>query len=101
MLALLRPAEGGRVSGHRTAQAALDAAGVQLALGLREEERGESVELADVDVDRADRLAAAALERLLAATSRPTPCRCERPLLDRDEWDGALHCVRCGREVAP
>jgi hypothetical protein len=86
--------------GHRTAQAALDAAGVQLALGLREEERGESVELADVDVDRADRLAEAALERLLAATSRPTPCRCERPLIDRRDRGGERHCVRCGREVS-
>jgi hypothetical protein len=56
-------------------------------------------DLGDLNFDRLDageeRLAAA-----IAALGRARPCRCDRPLLDRDEWDGALHCCRCGREVA-
>jgi len=83
--------------GYKTAQAALDVAGVQLALGLRDEELGDSVELADVDVDRANRLREAALERLLAAVSRPVPCGCERGPLLVDWGDDEPRCARCGR----
>jgi hypothetical protein len=80
--------------GHRSAQTALDAAGVQLALGLHEEELGESVELADIDPAKAD----AAMERLwaavMAATTRPKPCSCIPAPLVLDE-DGT--CSKCGR----
>jgi hypothetical protein len=56
-------------------------------------------ELGDLNFDRL----AAAEERLLAAVAaaaKSPPCRCDHPLLDRDEWDDETHCVRCGRAVA-
>jgi hypothetical protein len=86
--------------GYRTAREAAAAAGfAQLALGLRDEELGETVEFADVDVDAGDRKLERLLEAVRAATAKPKPCRCDHPLLDRDEWDGAMHCIRCGREA--
>jgi hypothetical protein len=84
--------------GYPTAQAALDAAGVQLALGLRDEEVGETVELGDIDVDHADRLRDAALERLLSATPRPRQCHCDGGPLLITFRDDAVCCCRCGRE---
>jgi hypothetical protein len=83
------------VSGYPTAQAALDAAGVQLELGLRDEELGETVELADLDFDRLD---AAELRLLdaIAALSKSRPCRCERPLVIDDGTDDPV-CSKCGR----
>lgn len=72
----------------------------QLSRGLRDEELGESVEHDDLDMERADRLRDELWEAVMGAVSKPRPCRCERPLLDRRDWDGAMHCVRCGREVA-
>jgi hypothetical protein len=74
----------------------------QLAFGLHPDELGDVVDgLDDIDPAKADAEHRRLVEAILAATTRPKPCRCQPgPLLDRDEWDGALHCCRCGREVA-
>jgi hypothetical protein len=91
--------------GHATARDALQAAGdvgTQLAFELFGDEAGGTVDLPDLDLERAERLDAAEqalLEAVFAAAAKPRPCRCGRPLLDRDEWDGLMHCIRCGREV--
>jgi hypothetical protein len=73
--------------------------GGQLAFGLHPEEFGESIELDDVDVDHADRLTLAErrrlVERLLAESARPRPCRCVPGPLVLDE----PRCARCGRTV--
>jgi hypothetical protein len=87
------------VTGYKTAQQALDAAGVQLALGLRDEEIGESVDLADLDFDQLDRAEARLLEAI-AQLGRARSCRCEGGplLLDVDGDDE--RCAKCGRTPA-
>jgi hypothetical protein len=92
------------VSGYATPRAALEAAGdvgTQLAIELFGDEAGGTVDLPDLDLERAERLDAAEqalLEAIIAAATKPRPCRCGRPLLLDD--DEETHCVRCGREVA-
>jgi hypothetical protein len=68
----------------------------QLAFGLHPDELGESVELNDIDPAKADAAHRRLVEALLAATTRPRPCRCLPGPLVLDE----LTCARCGREVA-
>jgi hypothetical protein len=55
--------------------------------------------LSDLDVRRADRLAAAELQREVAPSSRPRPCRCTRPWVTGPEDGLAARCVACGRPV--
>jgi hypothetical protein len=72
---------------------------IQLALELHPDAVGEVTELGDIDPAKADAAMDRLLEAVRAASARPRPCRCERPLLlDEDE---ATHCCRCGREAAP
>jgi hypothetical protein len=74
----------------------------QLSFGLHPDEIGDVVDgLDDIDPAKADAERDRLWEAVMARVSKPRPCQCDRPLLDRDEWDGALHCVRCGREVSP
>jgi hypothetical protein len=54
--------------------------------------------LADLDVRRADRLTRQRYERDRQQALRPQRCRCDRPMVERDELLG-VWCVRCGHGV--
>jgi hypothetical protein len=56
---------------------------------------------ADIDVDRADAIVTAELERELAPTLQPRTCECRTPLVDAKDHDELMppSCLWCGRAV--
>jgi len=64
----------------------------QLAFGLEGAELGQTVDLPDIDPAKADAEHRALVEAILAASRRPEPCQCDRPLVLNEP-----RCAKCGR----
>ena len=69
----------------------------QLAFETHPHAAGESTELGDLNLERAD-AAEARLLAAIAAMAQGRRCRCDRPLTEPDELLGD-QCLKCGRTV--